>query len=655
MEQATDPTPPVGGTTYESGSVSASVVSVLTETTLDESMVTLTLTGGVVYEQTLSKIRNAVTVSGIDGVTVNTTTVQRISETEIAVTLDFDGTDFDTDATLTFSVAAGAIAAYTGDGFTTEVSVIARKESVSASVVSMLTEATLDGSMVTLTLTGAVYEQALSKIRNAVTVSGIDGVTVNTTTVQRIGDRQVSVELNFDGTDFVRDSILTFSVAAGAIANYKSTALTADIPVAASWGEDLLIMYWTDPGADKIQRANHDGSDVQDLVTQGLMGARGIALDVAGGKMYWADLGTDKIQRANLDGSDVQDLVTQGLNSPRGIALDVVGGKMYWINSGRYSWYSHKIQRANLDGSNVEDLVTQGLDDLRGIALDVVGGKMYWTDLGTDKIQRANLDGSDVQDLVTRAQGLRYPQGIALDVAGGKMYWTDSDRYSWQSHKIQRANLDGSDVQDLVTQGLMGARGIALDVVGGKMYWTDLSTDKIQRANLDGSDVQDLVTQGLEGPEGIAIGIISPMNSTTVAEDVNSDGSVDANDLVYISQRYGRTRLSPADVNTDGIVNIDDLILVAAVIDSAPAAPSIRSQLPKDLTATAVDRWLTEAKLTGKHTPPLPAGYTHVGAALGGVDTERDCAFGKLSQPVQSGDMDTLSSVHRCGCDAHDL
>ena len=261
---------------------------------------------------------------------------------------------------------------------------------------------------------------------------------------------------------------------------------------------DAPPIYWTDVGTGKIQRANLDGSNVQDLVT-GLAFPDGIALDVAGGKMYWIDNRTAKIQRANLDGSNVEDLVTrtQGLVVPRSIALDVEGGKMYWTDNG-----PAKIQRASLDGSNVEDLVTQGLRSPLRIALDVEGGKMYWTDSGTDKIQRANLDGSNIEDLVT--QGLEYPLGIALDVEGGKMYWTDSG-----TDKIQRANLDGSNIEDLVTQGLEYPLGIALDVEGGKMYWTDWDTAKIQRANLDGSNVEDLVTQGLKWPAGIALSITS--------------------------------------------------------------------------------------------------------------------------------------------------
>ncbi len=236
-------------------------------------------------------------------------------------------------------------------------------------------------------------------------------------------------------------------------------------------------MYWTNGGTHKVQRANLDGSGLEDLVTG--LNPEGIALDVAGGKMYWTDPVTGKIQRANLDGSGIKDLVT-GLRIPVGLALDMAGHKMYWTE---FAYPNPKIRRANLDGSNIEDLVT-GLVDPLGIALDVAGGKMYWTDLLTGKIQRANLDGSGLEDLVR----VRSPWGIALDVAGGKMYWI----FSYIVGKIQRANLDGSGIEDIVTH-LYHSAAIALDVAGGKVYWDDLLFKKIKRANLDGSGIEDVV------------------------------------------------------------------------------------------------------------------------------------------------------------------
>ena len=258
-------------------------------------------------------------------------------------------------------------------------------------------------------------------------------------------------------------------------------------------------LYWTDWGTDKIQRADLDGSNVEDLVSDaGLDGPDGLSLDLAGGKLYWADSGTNKIQRANLDGSGIEDLATDQ-NLPFGLALDVSGGKMYWTNR-----YPGQIQRANLDGSGVEELVTTTVALPGALALDVAGGKMYWTSVvlgGQNKIQRADLNGSNVEDLVT--SGLSSPFGLALDVAGGKIYWTDRG-----TDKIQRADLNGANVEDLVTSGLSSPNGIALDLAGGKIYWADAETDKVQRANLDGSGVEDLLTSsdGLVDPSSVALG-----------------------------------------------------------------------------------------------------------------------------------------------------
>jgi len=58
-----------------------------------------------------------------------------------------------------------------------------------------------------------------------------------------------------------------------------------------------------------------------------------------------------------------------------------------------------------------------------------------------------------------------------------------------------------------------------------------------------------------------------PLPSTTFQpEDVNKDGKVNIQDLVFVSQRIGAIGENPADVNQDGFVNIQDLILIAAAI-----------------------------------------------------------------------------------------
>ena len=82
--------------------------------------------------------------------------------------------------------------------------------------------------------------------------------------------------------------------------------------------------------------------------------------------------------------------------------------------------------------------------------------------------------------------------------------------------------------------------------------------------------------------------------------DVNNDGAVDIQDLIFVSNNFGvETPGCPkVDVNGDGHVDIIDLLLVAAHFgeSSNPMAPSGYAKvLPEHLSQ--VDAWLTEARL----------------------------------------------------------
>lgn len=124
--------------------------------------------------------------------------------------------------------------------------------------------------------------------------------------------------------------------------------------------------------------------------------------------LYWPDSDAQKLQRANIDGSEVMDLaVPHNHEFPRGIDLDLVNGKIYWTDGG-----PENIFRADLDGSNVETVIGSGMRDLRGIAVDALDGKLYFVDSILDKIMRSNLDGSDVEDLVLDTP---YPWSLEID------------------------------------------------------------------------------------------------------------------------------------------------------------------------------------------------------------------------------------------------
>jgi hypothetical protein len=200
----------------------------ITEATLDGSVILLTLNNGA-YVQSEAEIESAVTVSGIVGVTIKTSSVARISDTELALELAFDG-NFNTGATLTFTIEADAIGGYDGRALIVQILVAGGKESIFASTPIPLTETTLNGSIITLTLNGAAYERSVFDFRGAIEVSGIDGVTFRWFDVDRVSDTALTVELTFIG-DFDTDATLTFTVGADAIAGYDGPALVARLPV----------------------------------------------------------------------------------------------------------------------------------------------------------------------------------------------------------------------------------------------------------------------------------------------------------------------------------------------------------------------------------------------------------------------------------------
>jgi len=312
------------------------------------------------------------------------------------------------------------------------------------------------------------------------------------TTITAINGEATFSSLNLD------DAGLGYTLSATAIGPAGTTSSLFNVFGSAN------RVYWADSGADKVQRANPNGTNVQDLATTGLLTTAAVAVDSVGGKIYWTDAATNKIERANLDGSSREDVVTiaDGVVIPLGITVDSDAGKIYWTQAlSPTQPLFGRIRRANLDGSGTEDLVTTGLSSPRGISVDPARGKVYWVDSVAGKVQRANLDGSGVEDLVIAASipGLFLPQGIAVDPVGGKIYWTDRNGF-----KIRRANLDGTGVE--VIASAFTPDRIAIDPSAGKIYWANAVGRKIHRADLDGSNVED-VTSGLDTPSGVAIAL----------------------------------------------------------------------------------------------------------------------------------------------------
>lgn len=255
-------------------------------------------------------------------------------------------------------------------------------------------------------------------------------------------------------------------------------------------------LYWTNHTTGKIQRANLDGSQIQDVLT-GLNSPSALAIDFPNQMIYWSELApTPILRRAHLDGSNPQTLLSTP-GEPLDIALDPADGRLYW------SEYYGKIRRANLDGSNPQDIIfidpldDAGLTGTNGGALELINDKLYYPSPNGGRISRSDLDGSNAAVFLQSGSG--GPWGFAADVSTGSLYFIDED-----DNRISRIPLDSDVPLEFFSPGVhldlfniynyLGTdsfpNGLAIDTAAGHFYWSEGATNSIYRVNLDGSNPQ---------------------------------------------------------------------------------------------------------------------------------------------------------------------
>ena len=281
----------------------------------------------------------------------------------------------------------------------------------------------------------------------------------------------------------------------------------------------LSHMYWTDPDAGIIYRANLDGSNAEPLITRSNEALLGLALDVAGGQIYWTAWTftfTDSeggIYRANLDGSNVETLVT-GQHLPYSLALDVAGGQIYWTaidpeaeEGGIYRANLGRLQRRSThrrtERSKLLGLRCGWRTDI--LDRDRPGGRGGWHLSYETWTAPTSKHSSPNPNIPFHSP---WPWMWLEDRYTGPA-WTAIDPEGFaEEGSIYRANLDGSNVEALIAgQNVPGF--LALDGAGGQIYWTAIDPEgeegSIYRANLNGSNVELLIT-GMEEAAVIVLG-----------------------------------------------------------------------------------------------------------------------------------------------------
>ena len=452
-------------------SLKVSTETPLTEAILNGGTITLKLIGRQ-FTWWRWDIEDAVTLSGIEGLTVGRFGIDREAGDEVIIPLTFDG-NIDTDATLTIEVGAGAIAGY-NEAFTAQIPVTAVEESLDISSRFALNEANLSRNVVILKLNGRSYEESRFDIRNAVSVvTGIEDVTFDDFfDVDRVSDTELAITLSYDGTDFDTDGTLTFTVGAGAIAGYGE-ALSAEIPVTAIKQSGATVSISPNP-----------------IVSPPLYEQLTISLNITGGKDvagFQAVVWYDDDSLAYLGSAKGNYLPADAF-----YVLESVPEDEFY----RYTYVP--VGATALDG------VSNGNGTLATLTFEVY----------------------DVTDSTIRLSNV---------------YIVDRDGVRWE------VEIEGAEVTEP-----------AHDIVG----------------------------------------------------DINRDGIVNIRDLVLVSYRFGWWGEHRADINGDGIVDIADLVLVANAIGANAAAPPLNPRMLELLSAADVKDWLTQAQRLSITDPEYLRGIT---------------------------------------------
>lgn len=318
-------------------------------------------------------------------------------------------------------------------------------------------------------------------------------------------------------------------------------------------------LYIAENGAQRIQRTNGDGSNLQPLSTAGQVGAiKDIVIDEERNRVFWVeqDATSTYVKRADLTpnagvieltnvsdhvrvavanqfealaihkgnrelyitttGSggeiyrvDLDDQFTTtvlptptigSLFASYGIDVDEVNDKMYFVNTST----TRQIQIANSDGTSPSVIlnISGTLGTPHDVAVDPAGGFLYFStnNGGVGQIYRATLSGGSPTLLINSLPNTI--KGISLDTQNGFIYWATGGA------TVGRANIDGTGATNIVT-GLSTANYIGFDfdsTIPPKLYWTEGGLQEIHRINTDGSDFERYYFGGFSPyPTGIAI------------------------------------------------------------------------------------------------------------------------------------------------------
>jgi hypothetical protein len=207
------------------------------------------------------------------------------------------------------------------------------------------------------------------------------------------------------------------------------------------------ILYWASRDGDRIQLGRWTDASVSDLPVAGLDSAYAVEYLASEDALYWSDYGTDAIHRIPLGGGEVE-IVVDGLVAPRQIAIDEANRVVYWVDRG-----AGRVESIGLDGGEVT-VWAEGLAAPYGLALHPSEPALLVGDAEEGVIYRIDLDTGERE--MWLADAGTHPSFLAVDSSAATLYWTDN-----RDNVLRRRALGGGAVEVLAS-GMEGPRGLVL-------------------------------------------------------------------------------------------------------------------------------------------------------------------------------------------------
>jgi len=253
-------------------------------------------------------------------------------------------------------------------------------------------------------------------------------------------------------------------------------------------------VYVAEKAGNKVSKVNTTSWAVTPVVTSGLSGPEGVALDETNNRLYVTEPASGRLSWIDLSTGAVTTLCTAGLGAPTGVALAKAGGEIFVTDSTGGNLY-----QTFPFGCYVNTWAT-GLSGPAGVVIDPGRTTAYVAESMSGEVSAVSLSTGEVTPILT---GLTRPYGLALDRVGGTLYVTDSDPAS-TNKKLLAVDLATRQPR-LIYQIGNALEGVVVNEGESYAYIADATLGWFLKIRLsDGAQI-GLPFLGLSDPRGVAL------------------------------------------------------------------------------------------------------------------------------------------------------